>query len=114
MIGARAIIGSRRAARAFFASILTIISCTSVDAKSVTIDDSGTESFEPSVRMRWQNATSRRSAANDVMIGTTTVRVRINVTRWLKHTARIYLSLPAQESGPIRLSWSSQGQFQPG
>jgi hypothetical protein len=48
------------------------------------------------------------------MIGTTTVRVRINVAPWLRRAARIYLSLPAQEPGPIRLSWSTQGRFLPG
>ena len=48
------------------------------------------------------------------MIGTTTIRVRINVTPWLKRSGRIYLSLPAQQPGPIRLSWITQGRFLPG
>jgi hypothetical protein len=107
-------IGAGCAARFFFALILSIIAGTALEAKSITIDDSGTQSLEPSVRMRWQSATPARSAADDVMIGTTTVRVRINVTPWLKRAGRIYLSLPAQEPGPIRLSWSTQGRFLPG
>jgi hypothetical protein len=101
-------------ARFFFALILTIISSAELEAKSITIDDSGTQSLDPSVRMRWQNATPARSAADNVMVGTTTVRVRINMTRWLKRVGRIYLSLPAQQPGPIRLSWSTQGRFLPG
>jgi hypothetical protein len=100
--------------RFFFALTLTIITGTALEAKSVTIDDSGTQSLEPSVRMHWQSAVPARSAAADVMIGTTTVRVRINVTPWLKRAGRIYLSLPAQQPGPIRLSWSTQGRFLPG
>jgi hypothetical protein len=48
------------------------------------------------------------------MIGTTTIRVRINVMPWLRHAGRIYLSLPAQEPGPMRLSWNTQGRFLPG
>jgi hypothetical protein len=107
-------IGAGCTARFFFALILTIIAGTALEAKSITIDDSGTQSLEPAVRMRWQSATPARSAADDVMIGTTTVRVRINVTPWLKRAGRIYLSLPAQEPGPIRLSWSTQGRLLPG
>ena len=43
------------------------------------------------------------------MIGTTTIRVRINVMPWVKRTGRIYLSLPAQAPGPISASWTTQG-----
>ena len=106
-------IGGRRACF-FFAWMLTIIPWASLAAKSITIDDSGTQALEPSVRMRWQSAVPSRSAAANLMVGTTTVRVRINVAPWLKHAGRIYLSLPAQEPGPIRLSWSTQGRFLPG
>jgi hypothetical protein len=107
-------IGAGCTARFFFALILTMISGTALEAMPITIDDSGTQSLEPSVRMRWQSATPARSAADNLMIGTTTVRVRINVTPWLKRAGRIYLSLPAQAPGPIRLSWSTQGRFLPG
>jgi hypothetical protein len=106
--------GAGCTARFLFALILSIISSTGLEAKSITIDDSGTQSLEPSVRMRWKSAMPSRSAADDVMIGTTTVRVRINVAPWLKRAGRIYLSLPAQEPGPVLLSWSTQGRFMPG
>jgi hypothetical protein len=48
------------------------------------------------------------------MIGTTTVRVHINVMPWLRHSGRIYLALPLQQPGPIGLSWTTQGRFLPG
>ena len=48
------------------------------------------------------------------MVGTTTIRVRINVMPWLKRSGRIYLSLPAQQPGPIAASWTTQGRFLPG
>ena len=41
--------------------------------------------------MRWQSAAPPRGGASDLLVGTTTIRVRINVMPWLKRTARIYL-----------------------
>jgi len=48
------------------------------------------------------------------MIGSMSVRVHINVAPWLKHSGRIYLSLPAQQPGPMGLTWTTQGRFLPG
>ena len=107
-------IARRTTVRFFFALTLTIICRTPARANPITIDDSGTQALEPAVSMRWKTATPARSAADNVMIGTTTVRVRINVTPWLRRSGRIYLSLPAQQPGPIRLSWITQGRFLPG
>jgi hypothetical protein len=66
--------------------------------------------------MRWQTPTpSRKGGANaNLMVGTTTLRVRLNVTPWLRRTGRIYLDLPAQQPGPITTSWLTQGRFMPG
>ncbi len=83
-------------------------------AKTITIDDSGSQAIEPSVTMRWKTAGPSRAAADNVMVGSMTVRVRINVMPWLRRTGRIYLALPAQEPGPINLSWTTQGRLQPG
>jgi hypothetical protein len=98
----------------FFALTLTIIRAPAVQANTITIDDSGTTAFEPSVSMRWRTAAPSRSAAGNVMVGTTTIRVRINVMPWLRHSGRIYLSLPAQQPGTISLSWVTQGRLLPG
>ncbi|MGO9930724.1 MAG: hypothetical protein ACLPV8_02780 [Steroidobacteraceae bacterium] len=98
----------------FSALALTIILPSAAPAKSITIDDSGSFAIEPSVSMHWKTAAPPRSAAADLMVGTTTIRVRINVMPWLKHSGRIYLSLPAQPPGPIGLSWVTQGRFLPG
>jgi hypothetical protein len=64
--------------------------------------------------MRWKTAAPARSAADNVMLGTTTIRVHINVMPWLRHSGRIYLALPAQQPGPIGLSWITQGRLLPG
>jgi hypothetical protein len=105
----------KRTASAFFLSLaLTIIWPQASRAKTITIDDSGTQALEPSVTMHWKTETPSRSPAGNLMVGTTTIRVRINVMPWLRHAGRIYLALPAQQPGPISLSWTTQGRFLPG
>jgi hypothetical protein len=102
------------AARFFLGLSLAIILQTSAQARSIVLDDSGTQALEPSVAMRWQSASPSRSTGRNLLIGTTTIRVRINVMPWIKHTGRIYLSLPAQQPGPMSVSWTTQGPLQPG
>jgi hypothetical protein len=95
----------------FLALALTIFWTPAAQAKTVVIDDSGTTALEPSVSMRWKSAAPSRSGTDNLMIGTTTIRVRLNVMPWLKRSGRIYLSLPAQAPGPIGASWTAQGRF---
>jgi hypothetical protein len=97
----------------FLACLLIIIWASPAQAKTTTIDDSGTQALEPSVSMRWKTPTPTRSGGN-LMVGTTTLRVRLNVTPWLRRSGRIYLDLPAQQPGPITTSWITQGRFLPG
>lgn len=100
---------------AFFLSLtLTIIWASAAQAKSITIDDSASQALEPSVSMHWETAAPSRTAGGNLMVGTTTIRVRLNLTPWLRHSGRIYLALPAQPPGPIRLSWVTQGRLLPG
>jgi hypothetical protein len=98
----------------FLACLLSIIWASAAQAKTTTIDDSGTQALEPSVSMRWQTSTPSRKGGANLMVGTTTLRVRLNVTPWLRRTGRIYLDLPAQQPGPITSSWLTQGRFMPG
>jgi hypothetical protein len=100
---------------AFFLPLtLTIIWASAAQAKSITIDDSASQALEPSVSMHWKTAAPSRSAGGNLMVGTTTIRVRLNLAPWLRHSGRIYLSLPAQPPGPISLSWVTQGRLLPG
>jgi hypothetical protein len=100
---------------AFFLPLaLTIIWASAAQAKSITIDDSASQAIEPSVSMHWKTAAPSRSGGGNPMVGTMTIRVRINLTPWLRHSGRIYLSLPAQAPGPIGLSWITQGRLLPG
>ena len=104
-----------RAGSAFFlACVLSIIWPSVLQARTTTIDDSGTQALEPSVGMHWKSASPARSPDGNLMVGTTTIRVRINVMPWLRRSGRIYLALPAQQPGPIGLSWVTQGRLLPG
>jgi hypothetical protein len=98
----------------FLACALSIIWTPAAQAKTVTIDDSGTQALQPAVAMHWKTAAPSRSPAGSLMIGTTTIRVRINVLPWLHRSGRIYLALPMQQPGAIGLSWTTQGRFLPG
>jgi hypothetical protein len=98
----------------FLAHALSIIWASTAQAKTTTIDDSGTQALEPAVSMRWKTAAPSRSGADNLMVGTTTIRVRINVTPWLHRSGRIYLNLPAQQPGPISASWITQGRLSSG
>ena len=98
----------------FLGLAFSIIWAAPAQAKSTTVDDSGSVAIEPTVLMRWKTAVPTRTAAGKLMVGTMTVRVRINVMPWLKRSGRIYLALPAQQPGPISLSWTTQGRLLPG
>jgi hypothetical protein len=103
-----------RASAFFLACLLSIIWAPTGHAKTTAIDDSGTQALEPSVSMRWKSASPTRTGSNTMMVGTTTIRVRINVLPWLHRSGRIYLSLPAQLPGPITAFWTAQGRFSSG
>ena len=103
-----------RTATFFLACALSIIWSATAPAKTTIIDDSGTQAVEPAVSLRWKNATPSHSGADNLMVGTTTIRVRINVTPWLRRSGRIYLNLPAQQPGPVNATWTTQGRLLPG
>jgi hypothetical protein len=103
-----------RRALHFFLALPLVIIWRAAPATTLMLDDSGTQALEPGVSMRWQTAVPPRSGGADLLVGTTTIRVRINVMPWLKRSARIYLALPAQPPGPLAASWTTQGQLLPG
>ncbi len=107
--------GGRGAMLAFFlAWPLTIFWPAAAEAKTVQIDDSGTAALEPSVGLHWKSVSPSRANGGNLMIGSSTIRVRLNLMPWLHRSARIYLNLPAQAPGPITLSWTTQGRLLPG
>jgi hypothetical protein len=102
------------AAAFFLALTFTIFWGGSAAAKQVVLDDSGTQALGPAVALHWKSVAPNHSADSNLMVGTATFRVRINVAALLKRNARIYLFLPAQEPGPMSVSWTTQGKLLPG
>ena len=91
----------------FLAWVLSIIWLPPAQAKTITLDDSATQALEPTVSLRWKSAAPSRSGKDNLMVGTATLRVRVNVMRWLRRSGRIYLNLPAQPPGPLAASWTT-------
>jgi hypothetical protein len=96
-----------------FAFCIIWLASTAAYAKSSVIDDSGTLPYNAAVAMRWQQEQPRGAARNQ-MTGTLQLRVRLNVTPWLRRMGRIYLVLPAQQPGAMTAAWTTQGRLLPG
>ena len=79
-------------------------------AKTTVIDDSGTLPNNAALNMHWQQASPRGPDAN-TMVGTLSLRVKLNVAPWQKRTGKIYLALPAQAPGPMVVTWTTQGRL---
>lgn len=105
----------RSAARGtfFLAPVLSIIWSQSC-AKTLILDDSGSQAVEASVNLHWRSARPSRSGSDNLMVGSTTIRVRINVLPWMRRSGRVYLALPAQAPGPITASWTTEGRLMAG
>jgi hypothetical protein len=101
------------AARFFLALPLAIIWTPASLARTTPVDDSGTQALEPSVSLRWKTVAPAHGAAG-ILVGRTTLRVRLNVLPWLHRAGRIYLVLPAQAPGPVAATWVTQGRLAPG
>jgi hypothetical protein len=82
-------------------------------ARTSYVDDSGTLPYNAAVAMRWQQLQPRGAAATQ-MVGTLELRVRLNVSAWLKRTGRIYMVLPAQQPGAMSAAWTTHGRLLPG
>ena len=95
-----------------FAHCIIWLAGTAAQAGTL-IDDSGTLPYNAALALHWRGAAPRSGALNQ-MIGTVQLRVRLNVSPWLRHTGHVYLVLPAQQPGAITASWTTQGRLLPG
>jgi hypothetical protein len=84
-----------------------------VDARTTVIDDSATLPYNAALTLHWQQLEPRGRASN-LMVGMLELRIRLNVSPWLKHAGRIYLVLPAQQPGAMTASWTTHGRLLPG
>lgn len=79
-------------------------------ASSTRIDDSATLPYAAPLIVQWEQP-APRAAVNNLMSGTLSLRVKLNVAPWLRRSGRIYLALPAQQPGPLMVSWVTQGRL---
>jgi hypothetical protein len=93
--------------------LLTLLVALPCAASTTRIDDSATLPYAAPLSVQWEKP-SPRPPANNMMSGTLILRVKLNVAPWLKRTGRIYLTLPAQQPGPMYVSWLTQGRLLPG
>ena len=98
----------------FLAAWLNIFWPGTAHARPVPIDDTGTQVMQPAVPMRWKTAAPSRTAGSNLVTGTLTVRVHLNVSPWRRRSGRIYMVLPMQAPGPMQATWSTQGRLLPG
>jgi hypothetical protein len=89
------------------------LSAHPASAHPVIIDDSGTLPYHANLAMRWREI-SPRSPTSMEMVGALDLRVRLNVSPWLRHRGHIYMVLPAQSPGAIRATWTTNGRLLPG
>ena len=68
-------------------------------AKTTAIDDSGTLPHDAALTMRWREATPR-GPNTMAMVGTLSLRVKLDVSPWMHRAGRIYLALPVQSPAP--------------
>ena len=81
---------------------------------SQLVDDSGTLPYDAMFHMTWRSTAPPRGAVDNTLIGTTLLRVHLNVAPWLRRSGRIYLVLPVQPPGDMQVSWTTQGHLMPG
>jgi hypothetical protein len=93
--------------------LMGLIAALSASARTTRIDDSGTLPYAAPLTVHWVQVSPRPPVSN-LMTGTLTLHVKLNVSPWLKRTGRIYLALPAQQPGPLSVSWVTQGRLLPG
>lgn len=92
---------------------LLLVGAQPAAARTTAIDDSGTLPYDTQLLMHWEQPAPRRPL-NNLMSGTLTLHVKLNVAPWLKRSGRIYMVLPAQQPGVITASWVSQARLLPG
>ena len=95
------------------AALLLCLGAAPAFAQTYPVDDSASQVLGGNVRMKWDSVVPQRGQTSG-MTGQLSVIVRLDVSPWVGRNARIYKTLPAQPSGPLRASWTTRGVLQPG
>jgi len=82
-------------------------------AATFRVDDSSSFPRESTTLLHWRQAAPARDA-DDTLVGTAAVAVRLNLEPWLNRSGRLFLVFPEQGTPLVRVSWRSQGRLLPG
>jgi hypothetical protein len=80
-------------------------------ASTQLVDDSGSLPYDAPITLTWRSIAPRHGVPDNTLVGSTLLRVRLNVAPWLHHSGRIYLVLPAQSPGDLLATWTTQGRL---
>ena len=71
------------------------------------IDDSATVVLDSTPTMTWRSVTPK--TRDNAIVGRTRVNVRLNTAPWLGKTSKIYMVLPTESTGTVKVAWRSHG-----
>ncbi|MBL8524069.1 MAG: hypothetical protein JNN20_10295 [Betaproteobacteria bacterium] len=74
---------------------------------SAIIDDSATVVLDGTPVMNWRSVTPK--SRDNAIVGRTRVNVRLATTPWLGKAGKIYMVLPAETTGSVKITWRGQG-----
>lgn len=95
-----------------FAALIVLALSAACEAAAVLIDDSATVVLDSVPAMNWRSVTPKDR--DNAIIGRTRVNVRLATTPWLGKTAKIYMVLPTETSGAVKIDWNGHGLLHDG
>jgi len=101
-------------AGSLLAAQLSLASAAGAAPSAQLVDDSGSLPYDAPLRLTWRSVAPRHGVPDNTLIGSTLLRVRLNVAPWMRHSGRIYLVLPVQPPGDLLATWTTQGHLLPG
>ena len=76
-------------------------------SRTALIDDSATVVLDGTPAMNWRSITPK--SRDNAIVGRTRVNVRLATAPWLGKSGRIYMVLPAESTGSVKINWRSHG-----
>jgi len=96
-------------------ALILILSLSAAPAAAATwpVDDSASLPGRATAVMQSRPPGPDR-AGGAIAEGQTTVRLVLNTARWVRRSGRIYMLAASPPSGPVEVSWTTQGRLLPG
>lgn len=91
-------------------ALLALAGSHDSNAATFRVDDTATVPQESTARLKWRQLSPGRRPDN-TLEGSLGVAVRLNLAPWINRTARLFLVLPEQPIGSVRVSWTTQGRL---